>query len=41
MFKDIGKAKVAPIHMEVEEGTRPGTQKQRQIAIYLMEPLKQ
>jgi hypothetical protein len=41
MFEGIGQAKVAPIHIEVAQGTKPVTLKQRQVPIHLMEPLKQ
>ena len=34
MFKGIGLAKVAPIHMEGEKGTRPVTQRQKRMARY-------
>ena len=40
MFEGIGQAKVAPIHIEVDQGTKPVTQKLRQVPIHLMEPLK-
>ena len=33
MFKVIGQAKVAPIHIEVKKGIKPVTQKQRQVPI--------
>ena len=41
MFKVIGQAKVAPIHIEVKKGIKPVTQKQRQVPIHLMVPLMQ
>ena len=41
MFKGIGQARVAPIHIEVVQGTKPVTQRQGQVPIHLMEPLKQ
>ena len=39
MFEGIGQAKVAPIHLNVDQGSKPVTQKQGQVPIRLMEPL--
>ena len=40
LFEGIGQANVTPIHIEVEKGTRPVTQRQQPVPICLMEPLK-
>lgn len=39
MFEGIGRAKVAQIHLKVDQGTKPVTQKQGQVPINLMEAL--
>ena len=40
LFKGIGKAKIAPIHIFTKKGREPVAQRQRPVARHYMEPLK-